>query len=513
MKLTNCINLDMLTGGIGMEEFNENNIKKSEDEITSTNESSNTFNQAIEQNKVVEPEVLQQSENTLSNNGGIYPQNNEKIIDVETNEEEHSAKIEFNSNSAQTNGASYYRETYVKNKPNNVTFTALFSALGGSIAGALIVSMILVLVVPAIDSPIKSYLSEKYGNATEDGTSYKKIEISSEGNSTSLVSAIAEKVSPSVVGIKTTSAPIQDFFSQASEGSEGEGSGIIMSKDGYIMTNWHVIEGAVNSTTKKIEDGAKIEVILPSKTDKSYKATVIGYDSKTDLAVIKISASNLPAAELGDSSKVKVGDVAVAIGNPGGLEYMGSVTSGVISGLNRSVDLDNGREIKLLQTDAAINPGNSGGALVNAKGQIIGINSVKLVATGFEGIGFAIPINTVKDITDSLIKNKYVKGRPFMGITVNNEYTSEIAKRNDLPEGVLVNDTVVMGAAFRSGIRQGDIITKFNGTRIKAYAELEAEKNKCKVGQTVKVELYRIPQGETKGNYMEVNLKLEEDKG
>ena len=150
--------------------------------------------------------------------------------------------------------------------------------------------------------------------------------------------------------------------------------------------------------SNKLRDGAKIEVILPDNKNIPYKAELIGRDEKTDIAVLKIDVSGLPAAELGDSDAMKVGELAVAIGNPGGMDYMGSVTAGVISGINRTITMSNGREFRLLQTDAAINPGNSGGALANSRGEVIGINTIKIAATDVEGIGFAIPINEAREI-------------------------------------------------------------------------------------------------------------------
>ena len=220
---------------------------------------------------------------------------------------------------------------------------------------------------------------------------------------------------------------------------------------------------------------AKIEVYLPADSGqtKPYTATVVGKDSKTDLAVIKISASGLPVAELGDSDSLKVGELAVAIGNPGGLEYMGSVTVGVISGLNRTIAIEDNGNTKLIQTDAAINPGNSGGALVNSQGQVIGVNSAKVAEQGFDGMGFAIPINQAKTIVDSLIKTGYVQGRPLLGVSIDQTFDAAAAKQNNVPVGCYVASVQTPSGAATAGIKAKDIITKIDGKAVATFDELE----------------------------------------
>ena len=197
---------------------------------------------------------------------------------------------------------------------------------------------------------------------------------------------IARKVGPTVVGINTKVA-MQNFFGMPTM-QDGSGSGIIISSDGYVVTNNHVIEGA-----------SEIKVLLSD--GKEFEAKLVGADARTDLAVLKMEGLNFPYATLGNSSELQVGELAVAIGNPLGNELAGSVTGGYISALNRSITVDD-RKFNLIQTDAAINPGNSGGALVNNYGEVIGINSVKMSASGVEGIGFAIPIDEAKPIIEDL---------------------------------------------------------------------------------------------------------------
>ncbi|HQL37406.1 MAG TPA: trypsin-like peptidase domain-containing protein [Bacillota bacterium] len=296
---------------------------------------------------------------------------------------------------------------------------------------------------------------------------------------------IAEKVSPSIVAIslKTRS---RDFFGRVYEG-QGTGSGIIIDKQGHIITNNHVVEGA-NDIIVILHDGKELE------------ATLIGRDSQTDLAVIKVDADNLTVAELGDSSALKVGELAVAIGSPMGTEYAGSVTAGIISGLNRTVSIGDD-SIKLIQTDAAINPGNSGGALVNSEGKVIGINTIKFAETRVEGMGFAIPINEAKPIIEDLINNKKVL-RPYLGIQ-GITISKEEAEEYKLTQGVYVRVVIPGSGADAAGVRRGDIITKIDDKKVLTIEDLIAEIQKHKVGDTVKIEVYN------QGNeYKTLNVKL-----
>jgi serine protease Do len=295
------------------------------------------------------------------------------------------------------------------------------------------------------------------------------------------VTEIAKKVGPSIVGIRMT---VANSYSRML-GESAEGSGIIISNDGYIMTNYHVVENADPKSS-----GSKntvLEVFLSDK--RQVKAKFIGGDSQNDLAVIKIDLKNLPVAELGDSSKVEVGEMAVAIGNPLGLEFMGSVTVGVISALNRTVSIDD-RTLTLIQTDAAINPGNSGGALVNSQGQIIGINSAKISVSGVEGLGFAIPTNTAKPIVDQLIMFGYIKGRPLIGIG-GREITEEMSQFYGIPVGIYVTEITEGSGAYKAGIQKGDILVSLAGKKVKTMKDLDAIKKSYKAGQTVSAVIVR----------------------
>lgn len=295
---------------------------------------------------------------------------------------------------------------------------------------------------------------------------------------------IAKKVGPSVVGVSNKIkglSPGQGMTEQ----EQGEGSGIIISEDGLVITNNHVIEGAT-----------AITVTLPG--GKEIPAKLIGADQRSDLAVLKIDKSDFVVASLGDSSKVQTGELVVAIGNPLGNELAGSITVGVISAVGRSIDID-GRRLNLLQTDAAINPGNSGGALVNSKGEIIGINTIKAVFAGTdstgipisaEGVGFAIPINDARPIIQELIQHGYIS-RPGIGVMIQKEITENESKYYGVPVGILIGAVTSGGSADKAGIKAGDILIKFNDHPIKAYIDLTDEIKKYKIGDEVNIELWR----------------------
>lgn len=287
----------------------------------------------------------------------------------------------------------------------------------------------------------------------------------------------AKKVGPTVVGI-TNKALVRDYFNRTQLVEKGSGSGVIYSKDGLIVTNNHVVAGAQ-------------EIVVSLSNGKTYTGKVLGTDPTTDLAVVKIQADeDLPVAEFGDSDTLMVGEPAIAIGNPLGMEFRGTVTAGVISALNRTIDLGEQR-FRLIQTDAAINPGNSGGALANADGQVIGINSAKIVVSGVEGIGFAIPINEAKPIIKQLAEQGRVV-RPYLGVSLIDKTLAERFGFNiDLRGGLFVAKLFQNGPAHQGGIRPNDIITKFNGTKVDSVAALRDALNKCQVGQTVPVTILR----------------------
>ncbi|WMJ84642.1 S1C family serine protease [Oscillospiraceae bacterium LTW-04] len=301
---------------------------------------------------------------------------------------------------------------------------------------------------------------------------------------------IASKVRPSVVGIAQYS--LQDTFTPS-----GEGSGIIMNADGYIVTNAHVVAGST---------GINVEL----DNGENYSAKLIGIDAKTDLAVIKIEAPDLIAAEFGNSDTLEVGETVVAIGNPGGSTLAGSVTQGIVSAVNRMIK-DGGYSSSYIQTDAAINPGNSGGALVNQYGQVIGINSSKIAAVDYEGIGFSIPISEAKPIIDQLMAYGYVKGRTKIGIS-GVEINQTLSQINSIPVGIYIQSIDPTSDLAGKNVKQGDIITAIDNTKIETFDDISAFLKTKSPGESVTLTLYRSARGmQGSGQTFSVVMSLMED--
>lgn len=292
---------------------------------------------------------------------------------------------------------------------------------------------------------------------------------------------IYAKVSPSVVSIQAVNL---------TSGEGGTGSGVIMSADGYIITNNHVV---VDENTGVQQD--KITVYMSDGT--SFPTEVIGLDEQTDLAVLKIdpAGTTLAPAEFGDSNSLQVGEEVYAIGSPGGLELANTITGGHISALNRDITIDD-RVMSLIQTDAAINPGNSGGALINKYGQVIGITSAKLGISYYEGLGFAIPMDTVKPIVDELIQNGYIAGRPQIGISGQNVSEQQSAAYG-IPQGVRVINVDSRSNAAAAGVQANDIITGINGTEVTDMDGVNAVKDELSAGDKITLTLYRMSTGKT----------------
>lgn len=292
------------------------------------------------------------------------------------------------------------------------------------------------------------------------------------------ISDVAAEVSPSVVGITNLKRNV-DWFDQRT--IESSGSGVIIDNDGYIVTNNHVIRGA-----------DKILVTLADGNEE--EAQIIGTDPRTDLAVIKVKVDNyVTPIKFGNSDNLLVGEEVIAIGNPLGQRFARSVTAGVISGLNRLLTTEEGFAFRLIQTDAAINPGNSGGALVNLQGELIGINTIKISAEGFEGMGFSIPSNQVKKVVDEIKKNGKVI-RPVMGIKILREFTCDETEFFNLPgECGIAIDTVTNGPAYKAGLRKYDIITKIDGIEMETGLILQEHIAQKRVGDTIMVEYIKMP--------------------
>lgn len=306
--------------------------------------------------------------------------------------------------------------------------------------------------------------------------------LDAEKGGTLTIPEIAVKVTPSTVGVISS---VRSAYGT----STSSGTGIIMTSDGYIITNNHVVSGAT-------------EISITLMDGKTYVGKLIGADERSDLAVVKIEASNLTPAEFGDSDALVVGDMVVAIGNPLGLELMGTVTDGIVSAINRDVVVEE-RTMTLIQTNAAINAGNSGGPLINEFGQVIGINTLKMqdYYTSVEGLGFAIPTNTAKAIVDELIENGYIKGRPAIGIS-GDTITAMEAKYYDVPQGMVVYYVNPKCDAYTQGLQVNDIITKAQGEDVESTEDLNIIKERYVAGDDFTVTVYR------EGKTLDITFKL-----
>ncbi len=286
------------------------------------------------------------------------------------------------------------------------------------------------------------------------------------------VSDVANEALKSVVEIRTESVTSDQYMQQYT--SSGAGSGVILSQDGYIATNYHVIDGA-NTITVRDYDGNE------------YKATLVGSDEKTDLAVLKIEATGLSPVTFGDSSSLKVGDTAIAIGNPLG-ELGGTVTTGIISALDREIQINN-ETMTLLQTNAAINPGNSGGGLFNANGELIGIVNAKSTGEAVEGLGFAIPSNIAKTIIEDLMSDGYVSNRPYLGVSLQDQ-TNQYGF-NKSSTSVYIASVVANSAASKAGLTSGDQIVSVDGQEVSSASEVKTIINQHSANDTIEITIIR----------------------
>ena len=350
--------------------------------------------------------------------------------------------------------------------------------------------------LPDTSSQGKTHDESDYSDKVNKDYSGMKLESNpkdAKTNNSYTAAKASEKVSDSVVGILCYSDDVPDQADTTTASSQG--SGIIFSQDGYVITNAHVIG---NSKT-----AYAIRVV--TSDGKVYKAGVVGYDSRTDIAVLKMDdAKGLTPATFGDSSQLEVGQDIIVVGNPGGLDYQNTTTKGVISALDRK--LSTSSLTKYIQTDAAINPGNSGGPLVNYYGQVVGITTSKIVSETYEGMGFAIPSQTVKNIVDTLVKNGYVEGRVKIGIS-GIAVTSDQASNYNIPQGIYVQSIVSGGPCDGTSLEEGDIITEVDGETITSFADVYAILETHKPGDKIKVKYYSSSSGDG-----EVEITLQEDK-
>ena len=301
-----------------------------------------------------------------------------------------------------------------------------------------------------------------------------------------------KRVENSVVNVVVYAGEIGDETA-----ADGTGSGIIISSDGYIVTNSHVIS-----------DSNQLNVEIITTNGNTYAAAIVGYDSRTDLAVLKIDAENLQAVEFVNSDQVEVGQDAIAVGNPGGVKYSNSLTKGCVSALNRTVSSN--RMVSYIQTDAAINPGNSGGPLLNSAGQVMGINTIKIASSNYEGMGFAIPSNTVISIANDLIGQGFVSGRVRIGVT-GKEYAEDYL--GTIPSGIMIAEFSDDSPFNNTEAKVGDIITAINGKEITNFTQLFSEMENYNPGDEITVSLFRPAGSGSKSKEFDVRIKLLEDNG
>lgn len=400
-----------------------------------------------------------------------------------------------------TNFNSSYKEFKNSEKKFNFGFAknVLAPFLFGVIGSATVIAVS--LNIPTIkENIVKKLVSVESPNSYGDNTNTANINtqmVSLVGYSETGV-GVASKVRPSIVGIEVEYS-VNSIFYRNKSTATAAGSGIIISEDGYILTNNHIVNSSSTSYYYELGKANKVTVTLYNDSTK-YDATIVGTDSQTDLAVIKIEKNGLKAAELGDSDAVQVGEFAMAIGNPLGLTD--SVTAGIVSAVNREVSDQDGNSYVAIQTDASINSGNSGGALVNSKGQVIGVNTLKLSGTGVEGVGFAIPINSTKEIYEQLIQYNKVK-RPYIGIG-GYDLDEQTAEYNNLVVGIYIKTIEDFSAGEKAGLKIGDVIVEVDGTKVTKMDELNAIKNQKQIGDTLKLKVFR------EGKEKEITVTLQE---
>ena len=408
--------------------------------------------------------------------------------------------MEENSKKENKKEPNYRPVTTVKNFNSSFGRQVMFPFISGILGATLVVGTC--FGIPGI----KQKLIGNFKNHNEvDVPSSSEVQnVVSTNDYSDTAIGVADKVLPSIVGIKVEYSVNSIFYRQSSTAT-ATGSGIIISTDGYILTNNHIVDTSSTVTNNSynsfysVTEASKVTVKLYND-ETEYEAKIVGTDSQTDLAVIKIDKSDLTAAELGNSDDVKVGEFAMAIGNPLGMDT--SVTCGIISAKDRQITDSDNKTFTLIQTDAAINSGNSGGALVNADGKVIGLNTLKIASTGVEGMGFAIPINSTIDIYKQLIEYNKVK-RPYIGIS-GVDLDEETAKANNLVVGIYVKSIDEFSSAEKGGLKIGDVITAADGKEVKTIDELNEIKNSHQIGDNMTLTITR------EGNKKDITITLQE---
>lgn len=402
-----------------------------------------------------------------------YNKTNQEYSNQSYNQNYNQSNYEYTNQSYNSEGNSNSNINSVSNNKSKKNPNKKGGKKAAKVVG-IVASMVIVSFSGGL---LGGYLANS-GNSTANNSaksaSYAAPEfLSSDDGETLTVAQAIEKVKPAVVTISTKTIVPGNYFTRDTV-QEGIGSGFIINEDGYILTNYHVVEGA-NEVSVLLSTGEEVE------------ATVVNYNQEKDIAMVKLADGvKVPGvATLGDSDALYAGQEVIAIGTPLSTEFSATSTKGIISAINRDVETETGVTMNLIQTDAAINPGNSGGPLINSNGEVIGINSMKLVTTEVEGIGFAIPIKEAADRIDTLSKPIITLGISVM------EINDELSKQNDLPVGLLVKDVTDFSAAQKAGMKIYDVITEFDGKSIKTVDDLSKAKEDKEIGDKVKVKVYR----------------------
>ncbi len=419
--------------------------------------------------------------------------------------EENNNNANFEVISSKTSNANFKQKN-----SNGFGKTVLLPFISGIVGCSLVIGTC--FGVPSIRKKIiglnSSTIQTSTSTSSATGTTTNLISLSNYSNTAIFA---ANKIAPSIVGIEVsysvTSNSINSFFGfgqPTTSTATATGSGIIISEDGYIVTNNHVVDSTSSSSYSyyDISDATSIKIKLNSQIygdDAVYDAKIVGKDSQTDLAVLKIDKTDLTPAEFADSNEVVVGEFVMAVGSPLGLDT--TVTQGIVSAVNREVESE-GTKYTCIQTDAAINPGNSGGALINSDGKVIGINTLKLSGTGVEGIGFAIPINSTLDVINQLIDYNKVL-RPYIGIT-GIDLDEATARKYNLELGIYIKSVEDFSPAEKAGLKAGDVIVKADGEDITTMDELNNIKNSHQIGETITLTVNR------NGNERDITVTLEE---
>lgn len=403
--------------------------------------------------------------------------NEDNIYDVEKFENVDGGNESGSNESATEENQTFEKESYVhpinyiSNEPKKKKSNGIFKVIA--------LSLITGLLGGAIGGGSTYYLMKGYINKPSN----KVITPNPQTFNTSLEALTAseafERVAPAVVIVSVSG--VIDYSGIIPQETEGIGSGFIINEEGYILTNYHVIKGAK-------------EVVVTLSDGRDVKAKVINYDENKDIAMLKISDDSVkvPAVvELGDSDALKPGEQVLAIGTPLSKDFNQTVTSGIVSAVNRTVETNSAVKLNLIQTDAAINPGNSGGPLVNTRGEVVGVNNMKIASSEVEGIGFSIPINEIKDRIESLSK-------PILNLGISvREINSDLAKQYNMDEGLYIVQITEFSPAEKSGLQGGDLMIKFDGKRIKTFDELKSIRDTKQEGDVVSVEVVRNGENKT----------------